>query len=57
MRLQPLSLLSSGKADRIKARFRAWEFLGGTAGVEFAGGTCGAIFGQVSPFVSISATC
>lgn len=57
MRLQPLSLLSSGKADRIKARFRAWEFLGGTAGVEFAGGTCGAMFGQVSPFVSISATC
>lgn len=44
------------KAARIKARFRAWEFLSVTTAVKFAGGTSGVIFVQVNHFISISLT-
>lgn len=54
--ISPLNHPSWWKAARIKATFRAGEFLDVTAGVEFAGGTCGVVFGQVSPFVSTPLT-
>lgn len=49
VRLKPLSCLSWWKANRKRDRFRAWEFLGVTAGEEFADGTCGVLLSPSHP--------
>lgn len=49
MKSKPLSFLSWCKPDEIKERFRAWEFLGVTAGAEFADGTSGVLLAPSHP--------